>query len=85
MAVADAAAAGRRATLVALRDRLADEVDRCDSARDLPALARQLAAVLEQIDSLPSGVEVSAADEIAQRRAARRSGTGRPSRAKRPG
>lgn len=63
----------RRATLVSLRNKLAEAIDECESARDLPGLSRQLADVLEQIDAIPNKAEVSAADEIAARRASRRS------------
>jgi hypothetical protein len=71
--LADVAAAGDRlATLQVLRDRLAAEIDDCDSKRDLAALSLRFTDVLEQIDNMPQSQEVSSADEIAQRRAARR-------------
>ncbi len=75
MGVADAARSGDRlAALQMLRDRLAVEVDSCDSVRELPALVLRLTDVLAQIDSMPTSRQVSTADEIAQRRAARRRG-----------
>lgn len=64
----------RRATLEALRDRLARQIEDTDSGRDVAALGRLLADVLAQLDSLPTSAEVSRADEIAARRAARRAG-----------
>ena len=70
--VSEAAPDGRLATLQAMRDTLASAVDQCYSYRDLPALTRQLADVLRQIEDLaPPAVEVDEVDEIAQRRAAR--------------
>jgi hypothetical protein len=80
--IADAASTGNRlATLEALRDRLAAEIDQCDTQKDLAALVLRLTDVLEQIDSMPSTQQVSAADEIAERRAARRVG-GSPHKAR---
>lgn len=62
----------RLATLEALRDRLASEIDDCDSKRDLAALALRLTDVLEQIDELDARRPGGAADEIARRRRERR-------------
>jgi len=59
-------------TLRALRDRLAAEIDVCASGRDLAALSLRLTDVLSLLKDLPNGEEVSAADEIARRRDARR-------------
>ena len=71
--VAGVAAAGDRlAMLAALRDRLAAEVDGCDDQRLLPPLVLRLTDVLAQIDAMPTSRQVSAADEIAKRRASRR-------------
>ena len=56
----------RLATLERLRDRLAEQIDVCPSARDLALLSTRLEAVLSQIDELRP-VEVSAADEIKRR------------------
>lgn len=83
--VRDALPEGRLATLIAVRDALAASIDACDSHRDLPALTRQLAAVLVQIEALaPPAGEVDAVDEIAKRRSARRAGAAKgSSRAKR--
>lgn len=84
MAVSEAAASGNRlVALEALRDTLATAIDECDSKRDLAALSRQLTDVLAQIESSPSSAEVSAADEVAQRRASRRAGAAGAARSKR--
>ncbi|MBX7433481.1 hypothetical protein JDV09_15375 [Mycobacterium sp. Y57] len=73
-------------SLRALRDRLADELDECSSSRDVAALSARLADVLEQIEKIPTTEQVSKADEIAERRAARRgAGSANPARAPRSG
>lgn len=75
--VAGAAASNDRlATLVALRNTLARSIDECESMRDLAALSRQMTDVLAQIDAVaPPEQKGDAVDEIAARRAARRSGS----------
>lgn len=75
----------RRERLEAARDRLAVAIDVVDSMRDLPSLVREYRATLAEIDGLPSTAEVSDADEIAARRAARRAGAKDSSRPKRSG
>lgn len=72
MSVSDAIDSGRAAILEALRSRLAAEIDGCENAKDLPALVLRLTDVVEQLDSMPTSEQVSAADEIAERRASRR-------------
>ncbi len=57
------------ATLRALRDRLARQIDGCESARDVAALARQLTDVLGQIATLPADVKGTPLDELMRRRA----------------
>lgn len=59
-------------TLVALRNRLAEEIEQTTSGRDLAALSKQLKDVLDAIADLPTGRESSPADEIAKRREERR-------------
>lgn len=61
----------KRATLVALRDRLVKEIEEA-GARDLAPLSRQLMEVLKALDEVPDEKEVSAANDIANRRNARR-------------
>lgn len=73
MRLTEAAASGNRLdTLVALRNRLAEEIDNSTSGRDIAALSRQLTDVLEAIAEMPDGVQTSPADEIARRREERR-------------
>ncbi len=73
MGLANIARQGDRvAILKALRDRLADDLDNAEEPRDVAALALRLSDVLAQIDAMPTSEKVSRADEIADRRAARR-------------
>ena len=73
----------RRTRLETARDALAGAIDGCESMRDLPSLVREYRATLAELDGLPNQAEVSSADEIAARRAARRSGPKGQARAKR--
>ena len=67
--IAMTAAAGNRvATLEAVRDRLAAQIDSCRDERALPNLVLRLTDVLSQIDSLPASHPMDAADVIAERR-----------------
>lgn len=73
MGLVEAALSGdKRAALIALRDRLAQEIEATTSGRDLAALSRQFTEVVKLLDEMPNEKEVSPADEIAQRRAERR-------------
>jgi hypothetical protein len=85
--LADVARTGDRlATLTTLRDRLAADLDGTRDAREVAALALRLTDVLAQIDQQPATKQVSRADEIAERRAARRrTRTPNKTRAARPG
>jgi hypothetical protein len=85
--IAKAVPAGdRRASLEAIRDRLAEETDdtlwakhkrECNcqcgmgDGRLLVALAKELRAVIAELDTLPVGGERSTSDQLAARRAAR--------------
>lgn len=80
-----AASGDRLAALRDLRDLLAEQIQACDSLRDLAALSGRFQAVLTEIAALePKKAEGDGIDEIARRRAARRTGAAKsPSRAKR--
>lgn len=73
-------------SLEATRNEIAADLEACESMRDKAALYLRLADVLARIEqSKPEPVRGDAVDEIAARRAARRSGTPEGStRAKRP-
>ena len=66
-------AGGRRlVSLRALRDRLAAEIDRTDSARDVAALSQRVMDVLEQIDAIEKAQPAQKGtplDELKARRA----------------
>lgn len=67
----DVVAAGdRRESLIALRDELARRLVLAD--KDIAAIARQLTNILQAIAELPAPAERSTLDEIAAKRAARR-------------
>lgn len=57
--------------LVALRDRLATDLEGLDP-RYVAPVAKQLADVIREIDSLPQSREASTVDDLASRRASRR-------------
>ena len=79
MSLSEEAPKGRLAGLVALRDRLAAEIDTAEQSRDVAALSRQFSDVLLQIDELeaPNAEKpLTALDELNKRREARAKKTG---------
>ena len=71
MSVSSAAASGvEREALVALRDRLAEEIDACDSGRDLAALSRQFVDVVTRLGNSEDAKGGTVLDELSKRRAA---------------
>lgn len=78
---ATAATGDHAATLRALRDRLARQIDESDSGRDVAALAARLADVLDKLAALPAERKGTALDELSQRRAAGDGVAARPLRA----
>lgn len=75
--MAGAVAGGDRLeSLLALRDRLAREIDGCRSARDVAALSARLMSVLEQVAEVEAQQPKRGGtplDELERRRAARMS------------
>lgn len=70
--VAPAMASGdRRKSLIALRDQLAERLDATSSARDAATMARQLAAIVSELDGLGPARGWSKRDELRAKRAAR--------------
>lgn len=79
MSLFEEAPKGRLAGLVALRDRLAQEIDTAEQSRDVAALSRQFSDVLLQIDELEAPTlekPLTALDELNKRREARAKKTG---------
>ena len=73
--VAAVASGDRREALLALRDELARRL--VDADRDAAPIARQLTIVLREIEQLPVPGEKSRVDDLAKRRAVRRTATNR--------
>ena len=79
MSLTEEAPKGRLAGLVALRDRLAQEIDTAEQSRDVAALSRQFSDVLLQIEELEAPTAekpLTALDELNKRREARAKKTG---------
>lgn len=61
----------RRASLEALRDKVAETIDSTESGRDIAALSKRLIEIMSEIDSLPvegdAGNPIEAAREAAKR------------------
>ena len=80
MSIAEEAPKGRLAGLVALRDRLAVELDSAQQPAAVAALSRQFTDVLIQIDELDvtpaADAPISPLDEMRRRRAERARKTG---------
>ena len=79
----DAATNGtRKDVLIALRDRIAAEIEAGVPARDLKSLSLELREITKELDDMNAGKEASRADELAAARAARRAGAKAPRSAK---
>ena len=79
MSLSEEAPKGRLAGLIALRDRLALEIDSAQQSRDVAALSRQFSDVLLQIEELEAPSQekpMTALDELNKRREARAKKTG---------
>lgn len=71
MNLVEAAKSGdKRATLIALRDKLAETIDNCESGRDMAANSKRLMEVMAELESLPdpSEIKVSKHDRLKERR-----------------
>ena len=59
MNLVEAAKSGnKRDTLIALRDKLAETIDNCESGRDMAANSKRLMEVMAELESLPDPSEV---------------------------
>lgn len=47
----------KRATLIALRDKIAETIENCESGRDMAANSKRLMEVMAEIDALPNPKE----------------------------
>lgn len=58
MNLIDAAKSGdKRATLIALRDKLAETIQNCDSGRDMASNSKRLMEVMAEIEALPDDTQ----------------------------
>lgn len=58
MNLVEAAKSGsKRDTLIALRDKLAETIDNCESGRDMAANSKRLMEVMAEIEALPDPEE----------------------------
>lgn len=71
MSVREAAASGsQREALIALRDRLAAEIDVCDDPKAVASLSRQFVDVVGRLGDSEESKKGTVLDELAKRRAA---------------
>lgn len=71
MNLVEAAKSGnKRDTLIALRDKLAETIDNCESGRDMAANSKRLMEVMAELESLPdpSEIKVSKHDRLKEKR-----------------
>ena len=56
----------KRATLIALRDKLAETIQNCDSGRDMASNSKRLMEVMSELEALPdpSTIKVSKHDRL---------------------
>ena len=79
MELTEATSQGRLAGLEAMRDRLARDLESCESLRDTVAISRLLAELLTQIEELKAPLTekpLTALDELRRRRESREKKTG---------
>lgn len=78
MGLLDAAKSGdKRATLIALRDKLAETIENCESGRDMAANSKRLMEVMAELESLPDPAEIkkSKHDRLKEKREKRKPST----------
>ena len=61
--VSAAKSGSKRETLEALRDKLANSIQSCESGRDVAALSKRLMEVMNEIDALPKPKKDSPLDK----------------------
>lgn len=58
LSLTDAAKSGdKRATLMALRDKLAETIENCESGRDMAANSKRLMEVMAELETMPDPAE----------------------------
>ena len=58
MGLVEAAKSGdKRATLMALRDKIAETIDNCESGRDMAANSKRLMEVMAELEAMPDPKE----------------------------
>ena len=71
MNLVEAAKSGnKRDTLIALRDKLAETIDNCESGRDMAANSKRLMEVMAELENLPdpSEIKISKHDRLKEKR-----------------
>ena len=69
MDLVDAAKSGdKRATLIALRDKLAETIQNCDSGRDMASNSTRLMEVMAEIEALPDEKPVTSKHDRLKRK-----------------
>ena len=71
MNLVEAAKSGnKRDTLIALRDKLAETIDNCESGRDMAANSKRLMEVMAELESLPDPeeIKISKHDRLKEKR-----------------
>lgn len=60
----------KRTTLIALRDKLAETIQNCDSGRDMASNSKRLMEVMAEIEALPdeTAIKVSKHDRLKTKR-----------------
>lgn len=59
MSLLEAAKSGdKRATLIALRDKLAETIENCESGRDMAANSKRLMEVMAELEALPDPITI---------------------------
>lgn len=65
----DAAKSGnKKKTLIALRDKLAEKIETCESGRDLAALSKRLSEVMDELDEIKAAEKAKRDKRAAEKR-----------------
>lgn len=64
----------KRATLIAMRDKIAMTIDTCESGRDMASLTKRLSEVIGELETLPDPNAKKSSLARAQEKAKKRNG-----------